>query len=67
MRQKCCKCVDVRLYVSQANEWHELSPGGTLPSSRGNLAAVWSPTADGIYAFGGKDESHGLRVCQFVF
>ncbi|CAE7280042.1 ABCB1 [Symbiodinium necroappetens] len=42
-------------HVSQANSWEQLSPNGTAPSARVAHTAVWSPEADGFYAFGGTD------------
>ena len=39
--------------VSQANMWQQLSPGGSLPLARAGHSAAWSPTADGMYVYGG--------------
>ncbi|CAE7841464.1 gefF, partial [Symbiodinium necroappetens] len=40
-------------HVSQANSWEQLSPSGTVPSSRNSHTAVWSSAANGFYVFGG--------------
>ena len=33
--------------------WQQLSPGGSIPLARNGHSAVWSPTADGMYIYGG--------------
>lgn len=39
----------------QANMWQQLSPGGTSPPALDIHEAVWSPAADGMYLFGGRE------------
>ena len=46
----------------QANRWSQLSPSGTAPTERDRHTAVWSDVADGMYLFGGWDDSRGLSV-----
>ena len=50
-------------HVFQADEWQQLSPSGSA-AARDSHSAVWSPTADGMYIFGGNSYSHHLRLSQ---
>ena len=50
----------------QANRWSQLSPSGTVPAARSDHTSVWSDVADGMYVFGGEDDSRGLSVNGLV-
>eukprot|EP00435_Cladocopium_sp_Y103_P066834 s1200_g29.t1 len=45
--------IDVHFYDRQANQWSEVTPGGTLPDWRAGHTMVWASGADGFYIFGG--------------
>ena len=52
-----------RAVALQADRWEELSPSGSAPSARNYPTAVWSPSDDAMYVFGGSTSSGpGLRA-----
>ncbi|CAE6958812.1 Lztr1 [Symbiodinium natans] len=56
---------DLRLYERQANRWQQLSPSGFAPAAREGHTAVWSPSDDGLYIFGGNGvsgQAYGLYL-----
>lgn len=61
-------CCDNNLYYysRQGNSWSQLHPTGTKPIARYGHSVVWSPSADGIYVFGGLD-SLGTRYDDLHF
>lgn len=50
-------CCDNNLYYYSrlGNSWSQLHPTGTKPIARYGHSVVWSPSADGMYVFGGLD------------
>lgn len=55
----------LHFYDRQADEWQQLSPSGSA-AARDSHSAVWSPTADGMYIFGGNSYS-GERLNELNF
>ena len=49
----------------KANRWQQLSPSGFAPAAREGHTAVWSPSDDGLYIFGGNGVS-GIPASRFV-
>ena len=43
----------------QGNAWQQITPSGTPPTARRLHVAAWSDTVDGLYIFGGADDSGG--------
>ena len=37
--------------------WQQITPSGTPPAARRWHSAAWSDTVDGMYIFGGVDDS----------
>ncbi|CAE7637261.1 Lztr1 [Symbiodinium sp. CCMP2592] len=48
---------DLHRYSVSANSWTQLTPGGTVPSTRQAHGMVYSQTTDGLYVFGGWGDS----------
>ena len=44
---------DLHFYDRQANQWSQVTPGGTAPGYLYRHTMVWAPEADGFYVFGG--------------
>eukprot|EP00438_Fugacium_kawagutii_P027427 Skav217153 [mRNA] locus=scaffold2621:312569:313135:- [translate_table: standard] len=47
---------DLYLYLSETNEWRELSPNGTVPQARSHHSAVWIEVLNGMVIFGGDND-----------
>ncbi len=46
-----------RLELDQGTSWTPVSPGGTTPSLRHSLAAIFDPVRRRLVAYGGRDEA----------
>eukprot|EP00435_Cladocopium_sp_Y103_P066079 s1200_g28.t1 len=55
----------LHFYDRQANQWIEVTPAGTAPAGRKEHAAVWAPTADGFYVFGGSARDGMMEDLHF--
>eukprot|EP00438_Fugacium_kawagutii_P021177 Skav201574 [mRNA] locus=scaffold152:116038:117258:+ [translate_table: standard] len=56
--ETCRESNDLHLYLSETNEWQELSPNstanGTVPKARSHHSAVWIDGLNGMVIFGGE-------------
>lgn len=51
---RCWELNDLHLYLSETNEWQELSPNSTAPKARSHHSAVWIDGLNGMVILGGE-------------